>query len=730
MTTRGQADSVRPIEGPQGQHSARPGFRPDIEGLRAVAVLAVVLFHAGVPGVGGGFVGVDVFFVISGFLITGLLWREVSTTGTVRLRNFYGARARRLLPASAVVGVVTMIASALLLPPLQARTVIGDGIASALYVSNYRFILQGVDYCAQLLPPSPFLHYWSLGVEEQFYLVWPALILGTAWLLRRVRRRRGAQASSAQRPYLVILITVAAASFALSLLAIYWAPFVAFFSLPTRAWQLAAGGLIALTTGAWQRLSPRIAALTGWTGLALILLACTVFSASTLYPGIAALVPTLGTALVIGSGCATPTRGAGRALGTPPMRAIGQISYSWYLWHWPVLIFAPLILGHPLGLTARLTAALLSALLAIATLRWLENPLRYSDPIRNSARRSLTLGAIATAVAVAAGAILLVVVPTPVGHGPPGTPATTTATFVPPGSAIDAYDKAVQQAFAQVNDAVTASADLTAVPSNLTPPLADAAAELPDLFTAGCLLNAWQVAQPACAAGDTTSSTTIAVVGDSNAAMWNPAFRLIAEQRHWRLAMLGKAGCPMMELPTMSVQLHRRYTECEKWRGQALARLRADQPRLIVVSMARRYGGRYGYPAGFTSYDPVWNSSLTRLVEELRSIGSQVLVLGPIPDPRTTVPICLSGHLDDARACSPARSEAVDQRGINSEAAATRAGGGRYADLTELFCTTDRCPVIVGDTLVYLDQSHLTIQYTRQLSPAIGTLVDRSLAER
>jgi hypothetical protein len=126
----------------------------------------------------------------------------------------------------------------------------------------------------------------------------------------------------------------------------------------------------------------------------------------------------------------------------------------------------------------------------------------------------------------------------------------------------------------------------------------------------------------------------------------------------------------------------------------------------------------------------VWNSSLTRLVEELRSIGSQVLVLGPIPDPRTTVPICLSGHLDDARACSPARSEAVDQRGINSEAAATRAGGGRYADLTELFCTTDRCPVIVGDTLVYLDQSHLTIQYTRQLSPAIGTLVDRSLAER
>ena len=147
-----QADSVSPPEGVQGRRSAQTGFRPDIEGLRAVAVLAVVLFHAGVPGVGGGFIGVDVFFVISGFLITGLLWREVSTAGTVRLRRFYGARARRLLPASATVGVVTAIGSAVLLPPLQARTVMGDGIASALYVGNYWFVVQGVDYFAATCP--------------------------------------------------------------------------------------------------------------------------------------------------------------------------------------------------------------------------------------------------------------------------------------------------------------------------------------------------------------------------------------------------------------------------------------------------------------------------------------------------------------------------------------------------------------------------------------------------
>ena len=238
-------------------------------------MLAVVLFHAAVPGLGGGYVGVDVFFVISGFLITGLLWREVSTTGTVRLRSFYGARARRLLPASAAVGVITMIASAILLPPLQARPAISDGIASALYVSNYQFVLRGVDYFANHVSASPFLHYWSLGVEEQFYLVWAPMILGTAWLIRRVRRRTRTEATSSRRPYLVVLALVAAVSFALSFLATYVVPAAAFYSLPTRAWQLAIGGLIALTAGQWRRLAALPAAITGWAGLALILLACT-----------------------------------------------------------------------------------------------------------------------------------------------------------------------------------------------------------------------------------------------------------------------------------------------------------------------------------------------------------------------------------------------------------------------------------------------------------------------
>ncbi|OBK41026.1 acyltransferase [Mycobacterium sp. 1245111.1] len=700
-----------------------------MEGLRAVAVLAVVLFHAEVPGVGGGFVGVDVFFVISGFLITGLLWREASATGTVGLRRFYGARARRLLPASAAVGVVTMIASVVLLPLLQVKSVIVDGITSALYVGNYWFIMRGVDYFASARPPSPFQHYWSLGVEEQFYLVWPALIIGTAWLIRRLRRRTRVEATSSRRPFLVVLALVAAVSFALSLVATPFAPAVAFFSLPTRAWQLAVGGLVALTVVRWRGLSPRAGAITGWAGLALILLACTGFSGATPYPGLAALLPTAGTALVIGAGCATATQGCGRVLRVAPMRAIGRISYSWYLWHWPVLLLAPDVLGHPLGLAARVAAALASGGLAVLTLRFVENPLRFAPAVRRSAGRSLALGGVATAIAVCVGAALLVVVPLPTGRGAPTAALNVTATPVPAGSDMAAYDAAVQHAFAQVQAALVASAGLTAVPSNLDPPFADVEAEQNAYMGSGCLRAPLQGGQPECATGDLESPTTVVLVGDSHAAIWNPSFQQVAAQRRWRLETLEKAACPFMDMRVNNP--FRRVVEvfehCEQWRAQIMDRLRSERPRLVVVSAWRGYGADE-HLTGFNAYDPAWLDSLTRLVQQLRGTGAKVLVLGPVPDPHTTVPICLSAHLDDVAACLPRRSTAVNQTGIAAEAAATQAAGGQYTDLTDLFCAGDRCPVIVGNTLVYVDASHLTFEYSRRLAPVMGALADRALA--
>jgi peptidoglycan/LPS O-acetylase OafA/YrhL len=720
----GSVSDTEEVKRPRPPHKE---FRLDIEGLRAVAVLAVVLFHADIPGVGGGFVGVDVFFVISGFLITGLLWREASTTGTVKIARFYGGRARRLLPASAAVGIVIMFGSAALSPVLRARSVIGDGVASALYVSNYRFIREKVDYLAAASPPSPFQHYWSLGVEEQFYLVWPALIIGTSWLIRHALRRTRAQTVSSERPYLVVLALVAAVSFALSLVFTRTLPPVAFFSLPTRAWELAVGGLVALTAAQWRRLPQLPAAIAGWAGLGVILLTCTQLGSATPYPGTAALLPVLSTALVIGAGCAVPAWGVGRVLALSPMRAIGRVSYSWYLWHWPVLVLAPALLGHPLGLAARVTAVLVSCGLAVLTLRFIENPLRSAAPLRGSANRSLALGGAATALAACVGVALWASVPSPVGRGAPAAALSITPPPTPTGYTIDAYGAAVQQVFAQVEEAVAASADLKAVPSNLTPPLAAVTPELEAIYRGACMRNWVEVEPPECATGDIASTTTVALVGDSNAATWNPAFREIATQRHWRLETMSKATCPLLDLPSINLRLSRKYTECDQWRSQVTARLQAEHPRLVVLTMTRKYGAGSSVWTGLNAYDPAWIDSLNRVVKRLRGTGAQVLVLGPIPV-QSSVPDCLATHLEDATACSPSRSKAVNRPGIANELSATKAGGGQYVDITDLFCTADRCPVIVGNSLVYLDDVHLSLQYSRLLAPVMGALADRALA--
>ena len=723
---------------PRGRGSAEKQYRPDIEGLRAVAVLAVVLFHADVPGLGGGFVGVDVFFVISGFLITGLLWREANTTGTVRMRSFYGARARRLLPASATVGIVTLIASALLLPPLQVESVTVDGITSALYVSNYRFLTSGVNYFAKdsLLVPSPFMHYWSLGVEEQFYLVWPILIIGTAWLIRRVRRHTTkTEATSSVRPYFVILVLVAVVSFALSLVLTYLLPPAAFYSLPTRAWQLAAGGLVALTANQWRRLPARAAALTGWLGLALILLAYNLFDAATPYPGYAALVPTAGTMMVIGAGCAGPSLGCGRVLGLAPMKSIGSISYSWYLWHWPVIVLTPMLLGHPVGLATKLAAVVVSAGLAALSLRFIENPLRFAPRIRRSPRASLSLGGGVTAVTVCVGMVLLFSLPTAQGpgsiFGPPAIPVKIIAATVPPGSSMAAYDVAVHNVFAQVQAAVVASMDLKAIPSNLQPPLSDETAQQLALLTNGCLrVVPIDAEQPECAVGDTASNTRMALIGDSRAAMFNPAFGQVATQRHWRLEMMAKAGCPIVDLPVSGHfnALAELVYQCAHWRSNIMARLRAERPKLVVVSSARAYDatGAHTMVPGLKMYDQAWVNGLTRLVQQLREVGAKVLILGPTPDLSMPPPACLAEHSDDPIKCSESWNA---ERGLGIESTAIKAAGGQYADLTELFCSNTRCPVIIGNNLAYFDAGHITREYSQFLAPAMGALADRTLAE-
>ena len=511
---------------------ARERFRADVEGLRAVAILAVVLYHAGLGATGGGYVGVDVFYVLSGFLITGLLWDELRQTGGLSFASFYARRARRLLPAALLVVVVTVIASGLWLSPLWAQVVTRDAIASTLYVANYRFAALRTDYLAADAPPSPLQHYWSLGVEEQFYLVWPLLLVmaSLAW-------RRAGGASPA--PAVATVVVVGAASFALSLRLTEVSQPWAFFSLPTRAWELAVGGLVALSARRLARLPGPAAVTLGWLGMGAIGWSVVRLGGSTPFPGTAALLPVGGTAAVVAAGCSAARFGPAMLLARRPLQLGGKLSYSWYLWHWPLLVLAPAVVGHALGLVPKLALGAFSALLALATLKLVEDPVRFSPRLRARPGRSLAAGATLTAVATVASIAAANSLPAPRGHGAAATPgripiAASRISRVPEGTAASAVTR-LQAAAAPVERAVAGAVAERAVPSNLNPSLERAHHDQARPFLDGCD-DGWRDTRVVpCAYGDRRSTTTVVLFGDSHAPQWFPAFERVAAARHWRL---------------------------------------------------------------------------------------------------------------------------------------------------------------------------------------------------
>ena len=337
---------------PRGRH------RADLQGLRAVAVLLVVCDHAGLGPVHGGFLGIDVFFVLSGFLITGLLLSQARDESRVPFGGFYLRRARRILPAAALTLVVIDIAVLQIVNFVQAKPMVWDSIWASLFAANVHFGSAHVDYFTQAQPPSPFLHFWTLAVEEQFYVVWPAvifLVLFAASALRRLLRRppaaRAAWPSNGLQRLFVAVSVAVAASFAWSVYDTEANPTSAYFSTLTRAWELGLGAALAVGAVWLARDGRRIPPIFGWIGAAAIVAAAFAYSHATAFPGYAALVPTFGTVLVIGAGLThTPSRfSVGRVLSLKPFRYIGDRSYALYLWHWPFLILGALYFGHALG---------------------------------------------------------------------------------------------------------------------------------------------------------------------------------------------------------------------------------------------------------------------------------------------------------------------------------------------------------------------------------------------
>lgn len=377
------------------EREAAPGFRPDIEGLRAVAVLLVLLYHARF-GFTGGFVGVDVFFVVSGFLITSLLIRE-GVSGSISLPEFWARRARRLLSASALTVVTTLIASWFMLEPSRLAPLAGDALGIATFSVNIRFTVLGSDYLSGLSLPSPLLHFWSLALEEQFYMVWP-IIVAVAARFRQFKRILGS-----------LIVVLFASSLAASYFYTPAYPAAAYFLLPTRAWELLAGAGLALVAPQLSRLRVPLRALLGWIGLLGVLLVGWSFDENTVFPGILALVPVAATGAIVISGCGTVC-GPGRLLAIAPLQWIGQRSYSLYLWHWPLLVLLEARFGI-LDVLPRVGVLILSTLLAVISFAFVEEPARRHAWLAALPRRSILAGAALAAIVFIAATTLSVLSP-------------------------------------------------------------------------------------------------------------------------------------------------------------------------------------------------------------------------------------------------------------------------------------------------------------------------------
>jgi hypothetical protein len=572
------------------------------------------------------------------------------------------------------------------------------------------------------------LNYWSLGVEEQFYLVWRALLLFSSLVWWRRPKRMGETSQRKAQP-LFSAVFVAMALLALCSLAFsIWLTRInepwAFFSLPTRAWELAVGGLLALGAPRLSRLSSGWMSLVSWAGIGGIVFSAVTFTAATPFPDTAALVPVAGAAAVLAGGCVGPRLGAVWLLGRRPMQVIGRGSYTWYLWHWPALILAPSIVGHRLNVAENVGVCAVALALAGMTTVFLERPLQRASWLGRP-RRTLFLTAGLSAVAAATILLSTAALPPLTGKGQAPTTKLSTQRVESrkstTGPTVNPTVAAAHYLTNQVQADVAQSLGTQDVPANLTPSLADAASDEATPFVDGCFDGFTESSVNPCNYGDVTAppSKTVVLFGDSHALMWFPAFDALANQNGWHLIPQAKATCPPINITVYSPSLGGWYTGCNQWRAAVVARIQALHPALIVLGFSREYG----IPDDHVVVDgPAWIQGLTSMMMTLRATGAQVVLMGDVPYPQTgLVPDCLSAHLTEAATCTmPAQYPYYNPSGVGQEEGVAAATGSGYIDTRPWFCFENTCAVIVGNNLVYRDDNHITATYASWLTPVIG----------
>ncbi len=683
------------------EHAQPSRFIPHVQGLRAIAVLAVVLYHFWPARFSGGYVGVDIFFVISGFLITAHLMRELTATGTVRLGQFWARRARRLLPASLLVLLFcALVAMSPYLTPTSALpNEVREILASTFYVENWYLALNSADYLNHSGDPTTVQHYWSLSLEEQFYVMWPLIMLLAAWMALKWFRGRRRQA------VIVALGVVSAASFVFCVVFTITDPAPAYFVTFGRMWQFGVGAMVALIPA--LRIRNAIGSFVlGWAGIAVLVLVIFRFDGQTPFPGYMAALPTLAAAAVIAASNTERWWYPTRLLALRPAQFVGDISYSLYLWHWPLIIIAPSVPFWGLTIYHRVALLALCFVLAWLTKRFVEDPARGWKVLTARPARVTLWSSLAAMIVVGSTAGIAWAVNAPAYND--GVRAIQELRENPP----ECFGAAI------VLDASCAGTEFG---DTILPAPGFAGVDRPT--ESQCFVQLNDARPVACEFGsDAADAPRVALVGDSHAYQLLSTFQRMADENGWHLTTYFKGACPWSTTPLSTAGAF--GAACTEWRDGVGTALAADDlDAVFTAAIATTPYAADGYDsehdAAVAGYRGAWSEMLDRGIPVITVVDNPVWETDPNKCLRTRA----------LSECDGLRSELIVADDPLRDAASGLAGV-TLLDFTEVFCGTEVCSPVVGGANVYRDQDHITVTFADTLAPWYTEAINAALARK